>query len=150
MRMKLNFNGSFELAVPVEKAFDFLTDPSSIRGCIPDVEKFEILDDKNFNARIKVGVGFVRGSFDVKCSILESNRPSHSKFSIEGSGVPGKVKIQISFDLKEKSRDSTLVNWTADSELGGLITGLGETILRRTSESKVQEILNRIKEKLEK
>ena len=148
--MKLNFNGLFELNVPVEKAFDTLTDPASISSCIPDLEKFEILDDKNFNAKVKAGIGFVRGSFDMKCSILELSKPSHSKFSIEGSGIPGKVKIQLSFDLKEKATNSTVISWAADSELSGLITGLGETILRKTTEAKVQEILNKIKEKLEK
>lgn len=148
--MKLNFNGSFELNVSAEKAFDFLTDPSSISGCIPDLEKLEVMDDKNFNAKIKVGVGFVRGSFDLKCSILELNRPAHSKVSIDGTGVPGKMKTQISFDLKKKSESSTLIEWAADSEISGLISGLGEIILRKTTEGKVQEILNNIKEKLEK
>jgi len=150
MSMKLNFSGSFELNVPAERLFDFVTNPASIGSCIPDLEKLEILDNKNFNAKLKVGVGFVRGSFDLKCSILELDKPSHSKFQIDGSGIPGKVKTQVSFDLKEKSKDSILINWTADSELSGLITGLGETILRRTTEAKVQEILNKIKEKLEK
>jgi len=150
MPMKLNFSGSFELNVSREKAFDFLTNPSSISDCIPDLEKFEIIDDKSFNAKIKVGVSFVKGTFDMKCSISELDKPSHSKFLLEGSGMPGKVKTQLSFELTEKSKNSTLINWTADSELSGLITGLGETILKRTTEAKVQEILNRIKEKLEK
>jgi len=148
--MKLSFSGSFEFNTPIEEAFDFLTEPASIGGCIPDLEKIEILDSKSFNAKIKVGVGFVRGSFDLKCNVLELNRPLHSKISIEGSGISGKIKTQISFDLQEKSSNSTQINWTADAEISGLITGLGETILRKTTEGKVQEILNKIKEKLEK
>ena len=148
--MKLNFNGSFELSVPIDKAFDFLTDPNSIGNCIPDLEELKVVDSKNFNVKIKVGIGFLKGSFDLKCSIPEGKRPSHSKFLVEGSGAGSKAKIEISFDLKKKSEGVTQMNWNADAELSGLISGIGEMLLRKINEAKVKEIFDKIKEKLEK
>ena len=148
--MKLNFNGSFELNVPIDKAFDFLIDPNSIGNCIPDLEDLKVIDSKNFNVKIKVGIGFLKGSFDLKCNIPEGKKPSHSKFLVEGSGAGSKAKIEISFDLKKKSEGVTQMDWNADAELSGLISGIGEMLLRKINEAKVKEIFDKIKEKLEK
>ena len=148
-KMKINFSGLFELKAPMEKVFDFISDPKTIAPLVPDIEKLEIIDDKNFKGNLKIGIGPLKGSFEGKGVITELIRPNHGALILEGSSVVGKVKVIVNIDLSENG-GVTQLKWNADAEMSGLITGMGESMLKSINQTETKKIFEKVKEKLEK
>ena len=55
----MQFNGTEEIAASRAKVWRFLMDPQQVGSCGPGVQSIEVVDADHFNARAKVGVGFI-------------------------------------------------------------------------------------------
>ncbi len=147
--MKFNHSGTAQLDIPMDSAFAFLSDPKNLAQCVPDMEEFSIKDKDNFTVKVKVGVSFIRGEMTLAAMITESVPPQSLKFHVEGNDFGTGVKLDVSLRLAKASAASTSMAWTADSELSGVATGIGEQLLRKISESNIQQILKNLKVKAE-
>ncbi len=143
--MKMSLNGAFELKIPLDKTFKFLTDSDNISRCIPDSNDTNIVNKTVFNTSLNMGIGFIKGSFGVHCEI-KPRPPNLVLLVIEGGGVGSKMKVQLNLQLTKKSQNLTSVSWTADAEMSGLISGVGENLLKNISGSRIEEIVKRLKE----
>lgn len=147
--MKMTLSDTVEVNAPIDAVMKFSTNLSEIASCIPTAQNFKQIDDKNFTVDVTVGVAFIRGIFEIRCTLVEQNL-EHIVYNIEGAGIGSTIKIMLSLDPNPKSATSTEVKWTGDSELTGLVTGVSETVLRKVSDDKLKDIIANIKAKLEK
>ena len=67
----MQFSGTEEIAAPREAVWAFLMDPHKVGSCGPGVQSIEVVDDEHFNARAKVGVGFITATFNVNMTFVE-------------------------------------------------------------------------------
>jgi carbon monoxide dehydrogenase subunit G len=146
--MQIKFEGTAEIAAPSKALFEFLTDTSRVAGCIPDTEGFTKIDDKNFSVNVRVGIGFVRGTFNMKGRIDEAGS-GRASYSLEGSGVGSKVGVSLSFELGG-SGDSSSMHWNAVFTLTGLVSGVPEAVMKKKSKEQIDLILDNIKGSVEK
>jgi carbon monoxide dehydrogenase subunit G len=146
--MQIKLDGNMEITAPIASAYGFLTDTQSVSGCIPDTEGFKKIDDKNFTLKAKVGIGMVRGLFDLRGSFVKKEGSAVS-YTIEGNGIGSNVKILLDIQLKEKGAGATDMVWDSTFELGGLISGVGASIIKKVSEDKINIIITAIKSHLE-
>lgn len=116
--------------------------------CIPDLQSHEIIDSENFRAKIRVGIALVRGTVDMKLRLEDKRSPDHAKLVGDGSGAGSKMHIESVFDLKADG-NATNMTWSAESDLSGLIAGIGGPVLKGQSEKQVSQIFSNIKSKLE-
>lgn len=144
--MKLKFDGNVGLDKPPETVMAFLSDGSSIASCIPDSENFRKIDDKTFLINVKVGVGVVNGKFDAKYTVVEKNS-NHITYKIEWSGVGSKVSILLTADVAGNGSGSEM-KWGADCEMSGIVTGVGENVLRGISNGYIKQIIDNVKKKV--
>ncbi len=143
--MKMSLSGAFELKIPLDKAFKFLTDSNNVSRCIPDSDNTKVVNKTVFSTSLNMGIGLIKGSFVVRCEI-KPHLPNLIFLLIEGSGVGSKLKVGLSLELTKKSQTLTSVSWEADAEMSGLIGGVGENLLKNIGESKIEEIVKRLKE----
>jgi uncharacterized protein len=146
--LKFHLDGKFTINASKEKVFSSLSSPDFMVSCIPDLQSHTIIDENHFNAKVKVGIGLVRGSVDMKFAMTEKTAPNHAKLVGDGSGAGSKMHVESILDLVSEGA-GTRMNWSADADLSGLMAGIGGPVLKSQSEKQVNQIFANIKSKLE-
>jgi uncharacterized protein len=146
--LKFHLDGKFSIKAPPEKVFSSLSDPQFMVSCIPDLQSSSIIDQDHFNAKVKVGIGLVRGNVEMKFAMADKEPPKRAKLIGDGSGAGSKMHIESLFDLSSENTGTTM-SWSADADLSGLMAGIGGPVLKSQSEKQVNQIFANIKSKLE-
>lgn len=143
--MHLHLEGSNELKVDRETAYNRLTNLEIMTKSMPDAEEVKILDSETAEATIKLRIALVSARLKMKVTILNKRPPSHAELMAEGSGTGSHVKISSTFDLDgSPSTPKSRLNWSADAEITGIMAGIGSTMLRGFAEKRVAEIFDAI------
>tara|TARA_B100000749_G_C18406459_1_gene457119 strand:+ start:261 stop:713 length:453 start_codon:yes stop_codon:yes gene_type:complete len=148
--MKTDFKGEFISKAPRAKVFEFLLNPELLSECLPDIQSIEIKSPDNFLAKIKVGIGFVKGNFNFDFKVIEKNPPVMAKLRAHGSGTGSKIELETIMELTETNNGKTNMKWKAETTISGMMSGLGQGIIKSTAERMINEIFNNIKDALEK
>jgi uncharacterized protein len=146
--LKFHLDGKYTIQAPPDKVFSSLSNPEFMVSCIPDLQSHTIVDQDHFNAKVKVGIGLVRGSVEMKFAMSEKTAPKHAKLVGDGSGAGSKMHIESTLDLIPEGSGTSL-SWAADADLSGLMAGIGGPVLKSQSEKQVNQIFTNIKSKLE-
>ena len=141
------FKGTEIIEAPREKVWEFLTDPNKIGNCAPGLKKLDVIDQDHFNAEVKVGLGFLKGTVKIKYEALEKTEPERLKLKMTGSGVGSQVNIEATVELKEVE-GKTQLDWVADVKVSGMLAGLGGRYLDDAAYKNVAELFKCTKEKL--
>ncbi|MFP3191469.1 MAG: carbon monoxide dehydrogenase subunit G [Thermoproteota archaeon] len=144
----MHYEGSLEVNRSIKEVYDFLINPKEISTIVPDLESLEVIDQNNFNMKAKVGVAFIKGTMSLKFQIIEKQEPRHAKIVGSGTGLQSSVNLNLSFDLQELSENSTLIKWSADVQLGGLIASVGSRLIDSTAKKYIEKLVEGIKGKL--
>jgi carbon monoxide dehydrogenase subunit G len=111
------------------------------------LQSLEVLGPDKFRAKVKVGVGLVRGSMDFEFRVVDKVPPGSAKLVGSGRGVGSSVEIQTGFTLDEVG-SGCRVGWIADVTVGGIMAGLGSKMLDSTSTKMVEHVVENFKNKL--
>jgi uncharacterized protein len=128
----MNIEGTHKVDAPQDRVFAALVDPAVLQRCIPGCEQMEKTGDNQYQARLTVGVGPVKGVFTATVSLEEITAPRHYKLIVEGKGQPGFVKGTGSLDLDAEG-ESTSIHYTGEVHLGGLLASVGQRMIQATS-----------------
>lgn len=143
--MHLHLEGSNELKVDRETAYNRLTNLEIMTESMPDAEDVKIIDSETAEATIKLRIALVSARMKMKVKILNKKPPAHAELSAEGSGTGSHVKVTSTFDLDgSPSTPKSKLNWSADAEITGIMAGIGSSMLRGFAEKRVAEIFNAI------
>lgn len=79
-----------------EACWKFFSSLENIGGCIPGCEAIFRIDDYTASFKVKLKVGYLSKTFELKAKITESTAPSHLKFTGQGSDaeINGDVEIR--------------------------------------------------------
>jgi len=125
----MKLDGTYTFEAPRKLVWDTLQDPEALRNAIPGVEAFEKIGPDEYNAKMKIGVAAIKGTYTSKIRVFDQQEPSHYKLSIDATGSPGFVKGEGTFELLEDGPDKTTINWSGDAQIGGLVAGVGQRML---------------------
>lgn len=142
--MQLHLEGSTELKVDLDTAYNRLTNLEIMTKALPDAEDVKVIDSDIAEATIKLRIALVSTRVKMKVKISGKRPPSHAELSAEGSGSGSHIKIFSTFDLEKGPEQSTKMTWSADAEITGLMAGIGSTMLRGFAEKRVAEIFDAI------
>lgn len=135
--------GSREIAAPLDVVWDFVTDLNRVTKCIPDttVEKIE---GDSFKAKMKMGVGFIRGTFDGQFSLVDKN--PKSSFSIKGTtkGMGNTVNVTINITL-EPSGSNVSLHYKADVAVSGTLASMGARFMDDAAQKIVNQMFDCLK-----
>lgn len=139
----MKIEGSYTFKAPREKVWDVLLNPEIIAKCVPGCEGLKEVGPDQFEATMKVGVASVKGSYRGKISIKEKIRPSHYVLSGEGSGSPGFMRGDVIMDLEDKAGE-TIVKYSTDARIGGLIASMGQRVLAGVAKMIVDQFFKKM------
>ncbi len=145
----MQFSGTEDIAAPRDKVYAFLMDPDAVGGCGPGVQSIEIVDEDHFNARAKVGVGFITATFSVHMTFLEREPMERAKLEARGQAPGSAVDAIAEMKLADNDSGGTTMDWSANVNISGTLASVGARLIEGTAHKLIGQSFSCIKAKLE-
>jgi len=139
--------GTKEFDAPAQLVWDVLNDPSKMAKLLPGVEKFEIIDDRRWNASVKVPLGMGGLKLNFKFEKIEERPIEYAKLASKGQGVGAIVAMETEFNLKPDG-DRTHMDWVADVRVAGPIGSMGQRVFQPIVNQQVGNVLDALEEQV--
>jgi carbon monoxide dehydrogenase subunit G len=143
--------GSVILKAPIEKLWDTLLEPDTLRECIPGAEKIERVDENTYDCVVKQKVGPISVTFRFKTILTKIEPPTHLEMEGEGMdiGKAGRFVQKTSIDLKENERGEVEVSYKCNASIVGKLAMFGDRIMKAKAKKVEKEFTAALQKKLE-
>lgn len=145
--MKLDIAGQETIAAPLETVWASLNDPAVLARCIPGCKAMDEVAQDSYVVRLDLKVASVGGSFEGKIALSDKVAPAQCRIAVSGRGTLGHGSGEARFSLA--SADSgTLLVYDGAGEIGGLVAGVGQRILRGVSKHLIGQFFKSLRHEL--
>src|SRR5207248_3346 len=145
----MQFNGTEEIAASRAKVWRFLMDPQQVGSCGPGVQSIEVVDADHFNARAKVGVGFITATFNVQMTFIERDEPNRARIQARGQAPGSAVDAIGEMTLSDGLDGGTRMDWSANVNISGTLASVGARLIEGTAHKLIDQTFGCIRTKLE-
>ena len=136
----MKVEGTKELAAPRQVVWDVIDSPAEMAGLMPGVESFEIVDDRHWNAKVKVPLGLGGLKMTMNFERLEERAPEFASLKAKGTGVGAMMNMTTSFTLTETGTGTSMA-WEADVKIAGPVGAMGQRVLQPIINQQVGNVL---------
>ena len=137
----MNLSGERTFDAPRDVVWRVMNDPASMAKTMPGVETFDIHDDRNWTANIKIPLGLGGLKMKVDMEKIEEREPEFAKLSAKGHGVGAMMNMETSFTLGDAPDGGTSMAWSADVHVLGPVGSMGQRVLQPIINQQVQHVL---------
>jgi carbon monoxide dehydrogenase subunit G len=127
--------------------WDALNDPSKMAALMPGVQSFDIKDDRNWTAKVKVPLGLGSLAMTIEFQQTEVREPEYSSLRAKGNGVGAILDMETSFTL-EPVQEGTKMSWAADVKILGPVGAMGQRVLQPIVKQQVEQVLTALEERV--
>lgn len=145
----MKLDGHTAIHAPRSTVWAFVTDPDLVAACLPGVQSIENLGGGRFKAHAKVNLGFFSAKVVVDVEYTEIHEPDDATLHAHGKAPGSAVDVTAKLVLASDAGGSTLVDWTAEVEVSGMLAGAGLARIEGTARTLVGETLDCVRAKLE-
>lgn len=124
----MTVTSSFDIAQPPDRVFAALVDPAVLQRCIPGCEELRAIGPDAYEARLRVGVAGLKGTYSGRAELRDKRPPESFTLSFDGKGGPGFVRGTANVRLTAAD-SGTHVTSNADVQVGGLIAAVGSRLV---------------------
>ncbi|MGY1692739.1 SRPBCC family protein [Geodermatophilus sp. SYSU D01105] len=125
----MNLDGSAVLHADPEKVWSVITDPAVLARTIPGCESLRKVGDDEYEMRVSVGVGAIKGTYAGEVRLTDQNRPKSYVMHASGAGAPGNARAQVTINLEPSDGGATTLTYSADAVIGGPVAGVGQRMI---------------------
>ena len=147
--MKLDIGGEELFEVGIETLWRALNDPAVLVKCIPGCKEMIANGEDRFKLVLNLKVASVGGSFEGEISLSDKQPPAQCKVAVSGSGTLGQGSGAATFSLTPQDA-GTLMRYSGEGEIGGLVAGVGQRILKGVSKYLIGQFFKAMEEQLGK
>ncbi len=139
----MDMQGSRQLAVTQQQAWDALNDPAVLKACIPGCDKVEATGENQYAIAMALKIGPVSAKFTGKITLSEINPPASYKLSFEGQGGPagfgkGSAAVQLA-----PNAEGCELSYTVHASVGGKVAQLGQRLIDGAAKSMAEDFFKR-------
>src|SRR6266513_703096 len=145
----MRFEGTLDIAAPRDQVWSFLTDPARVTICAPDLRSLEVTDPHHFTVVVRAGVCPIKSTFSMNVQFLELDRPKHAAVLARGQAPGSAVQMVSNMDLAEFDETHTMMEWSSEVTVSGLIQQVGARLIQGAADKITQQLFACIKAKLE-
>jgi uncharacterized protein len=146
--MKVHYEGSEKIPAPYSQVWSFMTTPSKVAACLPDVVSTDIKDPTHFNSVVKVGAGPVRGNFNFEVTLEPKPDTKQVSVNIHGGGL-GSVVDQVAVaTLADQGDGSTTLDWSSDATINGPVATVGGRVLDAQAKRIIEYVFTQVRTQL--
>jgi carbon monoxide dehydrogenase subunit G len=139
----MDMQGTRQLGVTQEQAWEALNDPETLKGCLPGCDKFESTGENQYAVTMAVKVGPVSAKFNGKVTLSDIQPPASYKLAFEGQGgVAGFGKGASAVSLTPNDAGCELA-YTVQAQVGGKIAQLGQRLIDGAAKSMADDFFKR-------
>jgi len=137
----MKVQGQQTVAAPRDRVWQALLDPQVLAKTLPGCEALEPVGPDEYKMKMKLAVASVQGLFDSKVKLENQKPPESYTLAVEGRGKIGFVNGDGAFRL-EPDGESTVIHYSGDVKVGGLIAGVGQRLLDMTSKMMIKRFFS--------
>ncbi|TCP44058.1 CoxG family protein [Rhodovulum marinum] len=130
----MELTGSRVIAADRAAVWERLTDPDTLKACIPGCEELEGSIADGFEATVKQKVGPVKATF--RGAVTVSDLVPEQSYTISGEGkggVAGFAKGRADVRLEDTEEGGTELIYDVHAEVGGKLAQLGSRLIHGTA-----------------
>lgn len=131
--MKMELEGSEEIAASVQELWDGLNDPDVLTKCIPGCREMRETAPDTYDVTMQLKVAAVGGSFEGKVALSDKQEPASCRIAVSGAGSLGTGSGTAQFTITEIDAQTARLDYSGSGEIGGLVAGVGQRILGSVS-----------------
>ena len=146
--MKLDIGGQERIAASIERLWASLNDPAFLTRCIPGCRSMREIAPDSYAVHVDLKIASVGGSFEGSIGLSDKAPPERCRIAVSGSGTLGHGSGQARFKL-EPAEAGTLLIHEGSGEIGGLVAGVGQRVLRGVSKHLVAKFIKAVRSELE-
>ncbi len=135
---------TFDVPVPQERAWAFLSDMRKVGSCVPGVENIDVVDDRRAKWTLKVKIGPLSQHIKVDTETLEQTPPSRARFK----GVADNLEMLGTIDLAPAG-DSTHITYTMVATAKGPLARVIDNMMKSRLKQQSEEFAANVKKGLE-
>jgi uncharacterized protein len=125
----MDMTGEQVIALPQQRVWEALNDPTVLKACIPGCESMEKVSDHEYRVVMSAAVGPVKAKFSGKLLLSDLDPPNSYALAFEGSGGAagfGKGDSKVTLSPAE---DGTRLTYTAHATVGGKLAQIGSRLI---------------------
>lgn len=146
----MNLSGAFTFAGPRATVWDLLQDPEVLARSLPGTERLTRVGEDRFEGAMTVSVGPVTAArFAVTVALGDKAPPERFTMQIDGRGGVGFTRGTASIALTEPPEGGTLMDYTADVQIGGRIAAVGQRLLESVARAMMRQALDALNRELQ-
>lgn len=146
----MDMQGSRQLAITQQQAWDALNDPAVLKASIPGCDKVEPSGENRYTIAMALKVGPVSAKFTGKIALSEINPPASYKLSFDGQGgVAGFGKGSAAVMLAPNA-DGCELAYTVQASVGGKIAQLGQRLIDGAAKSMAEDFFKRFDQEMQR
>ncbi len=145
----MDMQGSRQLAITQQQAWDALNDPEVLKACIPGCDKVEATGENQYAIGMRVKVGPVAAKFAGKITLADIVAPESYSIVFEGQGgAAGFGKGNSAVKLAPNAGGCEL-QYTVHASVGGKIAQLGQRLIDGVAKSMAEDFFKRFDEAMQ-
>jgi uncharacterized protein len=139
----MDMQGTRQLAVTQQQAWDCLNNPEVLKACIPGCDRIEQTSPEEYQIGMALKIGPVSAKFSGKIMLSEMNPPASYTLNFEGQGgVAGFGKGQAQVKLLPNEGGCEL-QYVVNAQVGGKIAQLGQRLIDGAAKSLSEEFFKK-------
>ena len=146
----MDMQGSRQLAVTQQQAWDALNDPEVLKACIPGCESIEATGENAYALVNAIKVGPVAAKFKGAIQLADIQAPGSYTINFEGNGgVAGFGKGSAKVVLTPNDAGCEL-GYTVNATVGGKIAQVGQRLIDGVAKSMAESFFQRFDEEMQR
>jgi carbon monoxide dehydrogenase subunit G len=146
--MKVELDGSFEVASSVEESFGFLSDPTRFAPLLPYFKELKEVGDLGFTVVLEIGVPQIRGRAEVEVRLVEKAFPVRARYRSRGRHALGMIDSDLGFELQPLAAGAA-VSWSSVSVVNGTLASLAQGILVPLAKRQIKSMVKSFQDALQ-
>ena len=140
----MEITGEYRLKGTRQEIWDVLNDPDQLAKAIPGSATLTEVGPDRYRAEMRVGFGLVRGKVTGNIAVTDKVTLESYRMVVDGSGGVGWVRGESAISLSDDGESRTLVNVAGETEAGGLLSRVGERVMRNVANSLMKQFFENV------
>jgi uncharacterized protein len=125
--------GARTIRASPETIWHFLLTPERLRACLPGCERLVATSENRFEGSIRLGIGFLKGSYAGAIEVVEQQRPQQLTLRVTGGGGLGKLEATGTVRFVDTGGGATYLLYEGEADVSGRVAFVGERVVEATA-----------------
>lgn len=134
----MKIEGKYTVPATREAVYKQLLDPSALRQALPGCEELTPNPDGSYQAKMKVGIAAIKGTYQGRVEILEPNPYEQFRMRVNAQGKGGFLKGEGLVVLSNSGIETT-VSYSGETQVGGMIASVGQRMVQAATRKIVNQ-----------